>query len=41
MFQKIKKNSHVINYLTKKCHTKYNRSVNIYKILFDTSKNNE
>ena len=37
MFQKIKKNSHVTNYITEKCHTKYNTFVNIYKIFCNTS----
>ena len=27
-----------MNCITEKCHTKYNRSINIYKILFNTSK---
>ena len=37
MFKKIKKNNHVIDYITEKCHTKYYTSVKTCKIFCDTS----
>ena len=41
MFRKIEKNSHGKEFNNKKCQTNIYISVNICKMLFDTSKNGE